>query len=170
VADRIEFYVALEFDGLTLLIAQHEIRFVEVIEDVQTQLEAGEAAVGVAGWLTHGEEQFPVFCLSYDLELINDLPKESRYCVILETEGQEATFGLICHNMESLSPRYPLHIQAIPEAMYNPDSPLDNLALYQGGIACLSNALSLVSYISAWGERRLEELDEDAVMVNGRTF
>jgi hypothetical protein len=161
VAARVEFYVALEFGNLTLLVAQHEIRFVEVIEDVQTQLEAGEAAVGVAGWLTHGDEQFPVFCLLPDLELTNDIPKSSRYCVILETEEQEATFGLICDNMESLSPHYPLHIQAIPEVMRNPDNPLERLALYQGGIACLSNALNLISYISAWGERRLEELDED---------
>lgn len=127
---HIRFYVALHFSGINLLILQEEIRFVEVIEDVQTQLEEGEDILGVAGWLSHGEEQFPVFCLNEHLTLQNTVPDNRRYCVILETAGEEATFGILCEDMDPLDPRYPLHIQPIPTAMQNEESLLHKLVTY----------------------------------------
>ena len=158
---RVHFYVVLRFSSLNLIVAQHDIRFVEVLEDVQTQLEAGEAAAGVAGWLTHGEEQFPVFCLSHELEPLSFIPEGRRYCVILETSGEEATYGLLCAEIIPLAPNYPLHIQPIPEAMRNNDSPILNLATYESGIGCVSSAEALVGYISAWSERHLAQFEAD---------
>jgi hypothetical protein len=159
VAGQVEFYVALLFDDISVLVEEAQIRFVEVLDDVQTQLEAGEAAMGVAGWLTHGDDQFPAFCLDKHFTPINKIPKERRYCVILETPGEEATFGLVCDEMDPLSPRYPLHLQELPDAMFNPESPIHKLALYEGGIGCLTDAMTLIAYLSAWGEARLAELE-----------
>lgn len=161
VFSEIHFYVVLTFDGFHLLLDEHDIRSVEVVEDVQTQVEKEESSIGVVGWLSYGEEQYPVFHLSTDLQLLPEPPDDKRFCVLIQTEGEEAVFGIMCDALTQLEPGHILYLQPIPEPCHLPHTPLTQLAVYDESVAYVTTADNLVSYISAWGETRMVEVETE---------
>lgn len=156
----VHFYVLLGFDGLHLLLPQHEIRVVEIIEDVELHVEPEEAAAGVMGWISQSDQQFPVFSLNYSLELCNHLPPNRKYCVLLETD-EEAVFGITCDSFISLDGfKGDLHLQAIPPAMHLEFSPLSGLGIYEGQMICQTDASSLMGYLTAHAEEHMSQMEE----------
>ncbi len=142
-------HVRLEFDGLRLFITQAEVYTIEIIADVQTEVEENEKAAGILGWVAHGEEQYPVFSLSGNLEILLRMPRSRRYCVILQSEG--TLFGLTCENLIMLPVGYRLNEQEMPVCMRNEDSPIHKLALYEREVACMTTASQLMEFITTWG-------------------
>lgn len=142
-------HVRLNFDGVRLFVTQPEIYVVEIIDDVQTEVEENEKAAGIMGWLAHGDEQYPVFTLSPNLDILMELPENRRYCTILQSEG--TLFGLTCEDVISLPPGYNLRAQPIPEVMVTEDSPVDKLVVHDQQVGCLTTASRLMEYITSWG-------------------
>lgn len=156
----VHFYVLLGFDGLNLLLPQHEIRVVEIIEDVELHVEPEEAAAGVMGWISQSDQQFPVFSLNYSLELYNHLPPNRKYCVLLETE-EEAVLGITCDEFISLDDfKGELYLQDIPPAMHLDFSPLSGLGIYEGQMICRTDASSLMGYLTAHAEEQMSQMEE----------
>jgi len=142
-------HVRVTFDGVRLFLVQQEIYVVEIIEDVQTEVEDNEKAAGIMGWLAHGEEQYPVFTLSSDLDILLYLPENRRYCVILQSEG--TLFGLTCEDVFALPAKYALHPQPLPVVMRSEDTPIEKLVIHNQEVGCFTSAARLMEYITAWG-------------------
>ncbi len=156
----VHFYVLLGFDGLNLLIPQHEIRVVEIIEDVELHVEPQEAAAGVMGWISQSDQQFPVFSLNYSLELYNHLPPNRKYCVLLESE-EEAVLGITCDEFISLDDfKGDLHLQEIPPSMHLDFSPLSGLGIYEDRMICQTDASSLMGYLTAHAEEQIAQMED----------
>ncbi len=156
----IEFYVMLTFDNMKLLVKQKEIRVVEVIEDVETSVKTEESLAGIMGWISHGEQQFPVFSLSDELEILDYLPAKRALCVLLEA-GVDAIFGVTCEEVVSLDHLPHLLVYPMPDAMFSVHSPLHHLAIYQEKeIACITDSESLLGYLSAYAEAHMAEIEE----------
>jgi len=157
----VHFYVLLGFDGLNILIPQHEVRVVEIIEDVELHVEPEEAAAGVMGWISQSDQQFPVFTLNARLDLCDFLPETRQYCVLLETE-EEAVLGVTCDEVISLDGfKGDLHLQEIPPAMHLDFSPLSGLGLYEKRMVCSTDASSLMGYLTAHAEEQIAQMEED---------
>lgn len=156
----VHFYVLLGFDGLNLLIPQHEIRVVEIIEDVELHVEPEEAAAGVMGWISQSDQQFPVFSLNADLGLYSYLPSSRKYCVLLETE-EEAVLGITCDEFISLDNfKGNLHLQDVPLAMHLEFSPLSGLGIYEERMICMTEASSLMGYLTAHAEEQIAQMED----------
>jgi len=156
----VHFYVLLGFDGLNLLIPQHEIRVVEIIEDVELHVEPEEAAAGVMGWISQSDQQFPVFSLNADLGLYSHLPPNRKYCVLLETE-EEAVLGITCDEFISLDDfKGDLHLQEIPPSMHLDFSPLSGLGIYEDRMICQTDASSLMGYLTAHAEEQIAQMED----------
>ncbi|MCP4699560.1 MAG: hypothetical protein GY862_22335 [Gammaproteobacteria bacterium] len=156
--ERVDFYVKITFDGLHLFIAQQDVRSIEIIADVETRVKEDEKMAGIAGWLVHGEEQFPVFCFSRELALLPTLPKESAFCVMVQSEA--TVFGIPCAKVESLDSTLKLPLRQIPIPMQMPISPVSNLVIHENEIGCVTSSSALVSYLAAWAEAQMN-LDEE---------
>ncbi|MDM8547188.1 hypothetical protein [Candidatus Venteria ishoeyi] len=155
----IEFFVLLRFDGLLLLIPQHDIHVVEVIDDVETGVEAEEEAIGIMGWVNQNEQQFPVFTLDKNLNLLRYLPPDRKLCVLLKA-GEDAAFGITCESIDALDENPGLYIQTIPDCMYMSESPLEKLVIYQHEAGAITGKDSLQQYLTAYAEARMLEMDE----------
>lgn len=157
----IDFHVLVSFDELNLVVLQQDIRAVEVIEDVQTKLEAEEAAAGIMGWISFADQQYPVFSLDKELNLLPYLPDNRHLCVLLQA-GEEAVVGLTCSNVESLDKsRHILHQREIPVCMQLKGSPIEKLGIYDKKLVCISSAMALMKYLTAWAEARLAVMEEN---------
>ncbi|MEY3219807.1 MAG: hypothetical protein RIT27_1164 [Pseudomonadota bacterium] len=157
----VNFYVLLGFDGLSLLIPQHEVRVVEIIEDVELHVEPEEAAAGVMGWISQSDQQFPVFTLNARMDLCSFLPETRQYCVLLETE-EEAVLGITCDEVISLDDfKGDLHLQPIPPSMHLDFSPLSGLGLYEERMVCTTDASSLMGYLTAHAEEQIAQMEEE---------
>lgn len=157
----IEFYVMLTFDNMRLLVKQQELRVVEVIEDVETSsVKPEEALAGIMGWISHGEQQYPVFSLSDSFEILDYLPEKRLLCVLLEA-GVDAVFGITCEEVIPLDEEHHLPIFPMPESMRATDSPLTHLAIYREEyIACITNSEVLLDYLTAYAEAHMLEIEE----------
>jgi len=155
----VHFYVLFVFDNLRLLIPQHEIRVVEIVDDVELHVEPEEAMAGVMGWVNQGEQQFPVFSLNQKLGLFSYMPPRRKYCVLLETE-EEAVLGITCEELISLDGyKGNLHMQPLPACMPLPFSPITALAIYKNEVCCLSSAANLMQYLTAQAEEQMAMLE-----------
>lgn len=156
----VHFYVLLGFDGLNLLIPQHEIRVVEIIEDVELHVELEEAAAGVMGWISQSDQQFPIFSLNADLGLYDYLPETRKYCVLLETD-EEAVLGITCDEVISLDDfKGDLYLQDIPPSMHLEFSPLSGLGIYEERMLCTTDASSLMGYLTAHAEEQIAQMED----------
>jgi len=77
-----DLFVLLVFDGVQLFIPQSDVLSVEIIADINIT----DTEIGAVGWFgqAHGRgRESPVFCLSADLRLIQDIPEKREYFVLL---------------------------------------------------------------------------------------
>lgn len=140
--DRPHFAV-LSIDGLSLLLPQQDIHTVEPVLDLE--LATGEG--GCAGWINRDEERWPIYCLSADLEPIQELPIERRVCVILDHDELGFGFGLACEQMTTLQQAH-LNFFAVPECMRMPGSPVRALARHDEQVLCVTTAADLAGFLA----------------------
>lgn len=128
-------YTLLRIGQTRLLLAQSDIRDIGMAGDINP----ASAPSGGVGWMSFNRRSWPVYCLSDELDFINDVPDTRRACVLL-MQG-EMLFGLLCDQVDVLGSAptfYPL-----PDCMKLADSPVAALAVLPDGIACLSTAQRL---------------------------
>jgi hypothetical protein len=130
----------LKINGLHLLLPQGEIRTLESATDV----DATATALHSAGWITYAQKRWPVYCLSDELALLAVVPSERRACAMLATGA--GYIGILCDDMIVLKD-FSAQRYELPVAMKLPDTPILHLVAYEQGMACVSNANQLTSYI-----------------------
>lgn len=140
-----QIYVLLVFDGLHVLIPQHEIQSVEIIADVHIT----PMQTGAIGWFTHGHEQESlIYCLSEELTLLLDLPNNREFFVLFKSSAEDISIGLACDEVETLSVKDDhLYLQELPIAMKLPGSPISQLVRYQEKMGCICEGEVLKQYI-----------------------
>lgn len=154
----IEFYVALYFDGISIIVPQSNVRVVEMIESVETYVEPEESMIGIMGWVSYFEQQYPVFTLSDKLRPLERLPEQRDFCALLETP-EEAIYGLTCERIESLEKAKDLKEIPLPACMLTGYTPINHLLTHQHKVASVTDAQSLMRYLTAWAEEHMAEAE-----------
>ena len=130
----------LKMDGLNLLLPQRDIRTLESASD----MDRSAPALNSPGWVPFQHKRWPAYCLSENLELMDEMPPDRRACVMFSYGG--GFTGILCNDVIVLkdfdAPSFEL-----PAAMRLPDTPITGLIEYAEGIACVSNAARLTSYV-----------------------
>jgi len=139
-----QIYVLLVFDGLHMLVPQHEVQSVEIIADVHIT----SMYTGAVGWFAHGHgQESPVYCLSEEMTLLLDLPKNREFFILLKS-SDTTTIGLACDEVETLHAKNDhLYLQDLPVVMKLPGSPISRLVRYQDKIGCICAGEVLRKYI-----------------------
>jgi chemotaxis signal transduction protein len=135
--------VVLAIDGLQLIVPQADIRTVESITDVAVADKMPKSV----GWINYRGQRWPVVCLSHELLLLNVVPASRRACVMLAFDGNY--LGLLCDDAKVLA-NFVQQSYFVPASMRKLESPLTGLVQYEQGLACLSDASHLGSYVNAY--------------------
>lgn len=134
--------VVLAIGNLRLILPQVDIRTVESISDV----DSADKMPKSAGWIKYLGQRWPVVCLSDQLALLDVVAPARRACVMLACNG--AYLGLLCDDASVLV-NFAQQSFAVPAAMRVHASPFTGLIQYEQGLACLSDASHLHSYLNA---------------------
>jgi hypothetical protein len=76
--------------GMRLVLPQVEIRALEAASDVDTQ----DPDSFSVGWIQYLQQRWPTYCLSPDLTLLTEVPKERRACILLASGADYV--GILC--------------------------------------------------------------------------
>ena len=131
----------IKIDGLNMLLPQGEIRTLESIAELDT----AAPALHSAGWVVYAQKRWPVYCLSEELSLMSLVPAERRACAIMAMGA--GYIGILCDDMTILND-FIAQRHEVPVAMRLADTPILHLVAYAQGIACVSNANKLTTYIN----------------------
>jgi chemotaxis signal transduction protein len=135
--------VVLAIDGLRLIVPQGDIRTVESISDVIV----ADKMPKTVGVINYRGQRWPVVCLSHELLLLDAVPASRRACVMLAFDGNY--LGLLCDDAKVLV-NFIQQSFFVPASMRKLESPLTGLIQYEQGLACLSDASHLVSYVNTY--------------------
>jgi hypothetical protein len=155
-----ELYVHMVLDGLDLFIPQDDVLSVEIIAD----LELEQTEIGSIGWFGqhgHGDDA-PVFCITGNFELLelNELPESREYFVLLKSlDNDTLPLGLTCDELEDMNvQKEHLYIQSVPAIMRTPRSPISELLIYQGDVACISSGPDMSKYLIDLSEQYMDKM------------
>ncbi len=129
----------LKISGLRLSLPQTGMRALEAADDV----DVSGAATPAIGWIVHGQQRWPVYCLSQDLALLHEMPSERRACVLLD--AGEGCVGVLC---DDVSMGHEGQRHELPPAMRLPDTPILGLMETEEGIVCLTSAERLAAHLA----------------------
>jgi hypothetical protein len=123
----------LVVDGQSLLIAHIHIHSVEPILDVRMESARGQAM----GTLQLGDDQWPVYCIDGDLNILGNVPAARRACVLLKSD--RGGVGLLCDEVRVVD-NAALTIVPVPGCMSGDQRLLDSLAIIDRKITCVLGA------------------------------
>ncbi len=155
-----ELYVHMILDGLDLFIPQDDVLSVEIIAD----LEVEQTEIGSIGWFgQHGYgDDAPVFCITGDFELLelHELPQSRQYFVLLKSvDNDTLPLGLTCDELEDMNvQKEHLYIQSVPPIMRTPRSPISELLIYKGDVACISSGPDMSRYLIDLSEQYMDKM------------
>jgi hypothetical protein len=130
----------LKIDGLDLMLQQSDVRALESASYV----DANDPCEGSVGWIAYMRQRWPVYSLSDQLVLSDEVPPSRRTCALLALEA--GYFGLLCDDV-SIVKQAAGQIHEVPAAMKNPDTPILGLLPSGDKLLCISNPNRLADYI-----------------------
>ncbi len=130
----------LDIDGLMLLLPQNELRTLEPVGDVE-QVSSEHLEVG---WISIADQQWPVFCVSGDLTVMDEIPKQRRIAVMLRTGNELA--GILCDEIKIVRSEE-LSVYPLPASLRVPTSPLTSLAIYGDTVGGITSSDHLINYL-----------------------
>ncbi len=139
----------LVLDGQHWLLPQADIRSLEPLLDINPT----RRAPGSIGALAFAGAWWPVYGLSGELELLQELPGTRRVCLLLDNGADR--FGLVCDRVETLAP--PPRLFPVPHCMADAASPLRALALLAAGVGAVTDTECLAARLAAL----VEHADDD---------
>ena len=122
---------------LEFMLEQNEVMTFESIPELDTR---NKPRYSLGTFSVNGHET-PVYCLSDELELIDQIPSDRDTCIVLRKENR--TIGLICNEYKALE-YIMFNVQNIPDCMAHKKSPISALCVYQldDGIPAVGKMLS----------------------------
>ncbi len=130
-------FALLRVDRTRLIIPREDVRIIELAIDLQRDQPPPHGI----GWILSDRKRFPVYCMSMDLGWMDEVTDTRPICALLSANGH--TFGLLCSEAKLLRTN-DLSFHDLPPAMAFPGSPVERLALYEGGVACASLAVRIL--------------------------
>ena len=131
----------LTLDGRKWLLPQREIQSLEPLLDVV----ADDGSPDRMGVIAFQENWWPVYCVSGELDVLREIPAARRVCVLLNDGDNQ--FALVCDQVEALDEERP-RIRPLPACMALPDSPLQALLVYKGGLGCITTTVRLAAFFA----------------------
>jgi hypothetical protein len=119
---------------------QNQIPSVEPSMDLDIQ--SGPA--GSVGEIVLSGRPWPVYSLDRNLDLIGQIPRERRICVLIF--GALGGFGITCDELSPLNTD-DVRMHSIPGCMRTPDLSAESLAVYDGRVACVLSAEAIARRI-----------------------
>jgi len=141
-ADPVARSAELVVDGQSLLIAHVQVHSVEPILDVRMESGHGRAL----GIIQLGEDQWPVYCLNRDLDILQIVPATRRACVLLKSE--HGGVGILCDEVKVIDNATLVRVP-VPGCMSGRQSLMDSLAVIGGKVTCVLDANRLSSMLQA---------------------
>ena len=137
-------FAKLTLDGCLWLLPQTEIYSLESLLDIDQDVRAPHS-IGAMGL---GDEWWPVYCLSGELQRLQQIPDRRRACTLLDNRADR--FGLVCDQVETLAeaPR----LLELPACMRLPGSPIQALALMDGELGYVTTTEHLAALLAAFTE------------------
>jgi len=132
--------VVLKFDSVELMIRQDEIRMLEPASSI----DAGDPERYSVGWVGYMRQRWPVYCLSEQLGLMDNIPSSRRTCVLLPS--RDGHIGVLCDDVSVLKQAAGRNYE-LPLAMRTAESPILGLLAHSNGMLSVSNANRLAAYI-----------------------
>ena len=132
----------LVVDSQSLLIAHTHIHSVEPILDVVIETGHGQAL----GVLQLGEEQWPVYCMDGDLNILDGLPAKRRACVLLKSD--HGGIGILCDEVRVVD-NAALTLVPVPACMGGEENLMESLAIVDGKVTCVLGADRLSAMLFA---------------------
>lgn len=130
----------LKIGGQDLLFQQSEVRALESASYV----DCNNPWEGSVGWIAYMRQRWPVYSLSEQLELLDEVPNSRRTCALLATEA--GYFGLLCDDV-SIVKKIEGLIHEMPTAMKKADTPIQGLLHAEKKLLCVSNPNRMADYI-----------------------
>ncbi|MFW2371811.1 MAG: chemotaxis protein CheW [Gammaproteobacteria bacterium] len=106
------------------LIAQEEVLTFESIPELDSR---NKPRHSLGSFSVNGQET-PVYCLSDELDLLDQIPDDRETCVVLRKDNR--TIGLICSEFKALEYMM-FNVHNVPECMTHHKSPISDLCVYQ---------------------------------------
>lgn len=131
-------FALLRVDQTNLVVPRDDIRILELTVDVDRK----EPPARGVGWIAFGQQRCPVYCPSMTLDWMQDIPAERSICAVVATG--ENIFGLLCTEA-TLVRNDAITFHDMPAAMAAPGSPIRQLAVHEGRLACVSSAAALLA-------------------------
>src|SRR5262245_1367011 len=137
-------WLVLAIGELRLALPQVDARQIELASD----LEAPDGDGGEAGWLRRrGGVRWPAYSLDPGLRPQRTAPAGQRLCVFFGT--REDTRGLMCDRVWPLASDDDLRHEPLPVCMAGPVSPVAGLGKFQDGVAVVTSAAALRTYLDS---------------------
>lgn len=136
-------YAALNFSGVTVLFPQHDVLSVEVTHNLDTHSETP----GSVGTLSVMQQDWPVFALTADFNILTRLPGSYRFC--LGIRSGDMPFALAC---ESVTPQTLADTNAMTEladCMKLPDNPFQALLVRDDKLNMVCSARGMTAFLNA---------------------
>jgi hypothetical protein len=130
----------LKIDGLDLMLRQSDVRALESAAYV----DANNPWEGSIGWIAYMRQRWPVYSLSAQLGLSDDVPPSRRTCALLALENEY--FGVLCDDV-SIVKQAAGQIHEVPPAMRNAHAPILGLLHAGDKLSCVSNPSLLAGHI-----------------------
>ena len=130
----------LKIDELALLLQQSDVRALESASDVDANA-PGERSIG---WIMYMRQRWPVYSLSGQLELSDDVPTARRTCALLAIDT--GYIGILCDDV-SIMKQAAGKFHEVPTSMKSADMPLLGLLPSGDKLMCVSNPNLLAAYI-----------------------
>jgi hypothetical protein len=141
----------LKIGELILVLPQGEICAMEAAATI----DSAAAKPCSVGWVNYAEQRWPAYGFSEDLALLTELPAERRTCVVLALDL--GYIGILCDDLAMTQPTA-RRCHELPAPMKLPASPIDEVQVFEDGIACITSARRLAGYIRhVGGDAALEQ-------------
>ena len=129
-------------DGQSLLISHVHIHSVEPILDVRLRSGHGRA-IGV---IELGDAQWPVFCISGDLDILSSMPARRRACVLLKSDHGGVAF--LCDEVRVID-NTALKLVPVPGCMRGEHDLMESIAVLDDKVTCVLSAEGLSRMLTA---------------------
>lgn len=131
-------FALLRVDQTKLVVPRDDIRILELTLD----LDRNEPPARGVGWIAFGQQRCPAYCPSMTLDWMQDVPAERSICAVVATG--ENVFGLLCTEA-TLVRNDAITLHDMPAAMTTPGSPICQLAIHEGSLACVTSAAAMLA-------------------------
>ncbi|MFV1984837.1 MAG: hypothetical protein ACC657_14925 [Thiohalomonadales bacterium] len=137
-------YALINFDKTNLLIPQHEVSVIEMIDTVEIQTDTSQSET--IGLFHNNSGSWPIFSISTDFKKQNKVMDSDRYCVCLQ-HPEYGQFGLLCTKVSSFQVEENYIQTRITDMMLLPMNPILKLVYYQNYLYLMSNVDNLYRYL-----------------------